>query len=745
MHVGTIFITNLSDSYALSSSGTGTTTTITVDGNIAESWGSDSISETFGNFQLVITPGVSDDDITQDLSVTGSLSLTFNPEICQNGNFTFVTNTPVVFDDTLGYTTAGELTINGATTVLYNDDGSITVTTNGTSQTYPNGYALTQVCPIATLGEPAAPTYTVTYSGNNNTGGSPPVDPNDYDAGATVTVLGQGSLVKTGYSFVGWNTAVDGSGTTYTSGQTFTMGTANVTLYAKWTASPTYTVTYNGNSNTGGSVPVDTNNYEEGATVTVLGQGSLVNTGNTFVGWNTEMNGSGTSYTTGQQFAMPAANVTLYAQWTASTTYTVTYNGNGNTGGSVPVDTNNYVEGATVTVQGSGTLVKSGNTFAGWNTQMNGSGTTYTPGQQFTMPAANVTLYAVWTTSPAIIGYAYVANYEDGTVSQYTIGSNGVLSAMTPPTVVAEAPNSIAVDPSGQYVYVVNHDGSAILQYEIGVDGSLSPLTPSATGVTGYGVYSIAVDPLGKYAYTTDDPNSDVSEFAIGPGGSLTSLPSPTIAGGVDPVSIAVDPKGRYAYAANYGYGVAPYGISQYVIGGDGTLSALTPSIMTTGIGLACVVVDPTSQYVYSGSYAADTIFEYTISSDGTLTAMNPATVTTGGRPIAIAIDPVGPYVYVVNQGLSYLGSVSEYTISPTASGLQSAGALLGAGVPVSTGDLPVAIAIDPSGKYAYVVNADDNDISQYAIGTGGNLSTMATPTVAAGSYPVSIVTVAAH
>lgn len=56
-------------------------------------------------------------------------------------------------------------------------------------------------------------------------------------------------------------------------------------------APPTYTVTYNGNGATGGSVPVDSNTYEQGATVTVLGNsGNLAESGETFAGWNTAAN-----------------------------------------------------------------------------------------------------------------------------------------------------------------------------------------------------------------------------------------------------------------------------------------------------------------------------------------------------------------------------------------------------------------------------------------------------------------------
>src|SRR5262249_50821003 len=52
-------------------------------------------------------------------------------------------------------------------------------------------------------------TYTITYNGNGNTGGSAPTDGTVYTSGATVTVLGAGNLTKNGNSFIGWNTAAD--------------------------------------------------------------------------------------------------------------------------------------------------------------------------------------------------------------------------------------------------------------------------------------------------------------------------------------------------------------------------------------------------------------------------------------------------------------------------------------------------------------------------------------------------------
>lgn len=84
----------------------------------------------------------------------------------------------------------------------------------------------------------------------------------------------------------------------------------------RFTNTYTYNVTYNGNGNTGGTVPTDATDYSSGDMVTVLGNtGSLVKSGGyAFNGWNTSADGSGTAYAAGATFSI-TANTTLYAQW----------------------------------------------------------------------------------------------------------------------------------------------------------------------------------------------------------------------------------------------------------------------------------------------------------------------------------------------------------------------------------------------------------------------------------------------
>ncbi|MBK9443489.1 MAG: IPTL-CTERM sorting domain-containing protein [Comamonadaceae bacterium] len=247
--------------------------------------------------------------------------------------------------------------------------------------------------------------YSVTYNGNGSTGGTVPVDSNGtYSSGASVTVSGVGTLTRAGYTFAGWNTTHNGSGTSYAPAAIFAIELINVTLYAQWTpiAAPTYTLTYNGNGNTGGNVPNDGNTYASGATETVLSNsGGLVRTGFNFTGWNLAANGSSTNFTPGAGIPIGQSNVTLYAQWTpiAALTYTVTYHSNGNTGGNVPNDGNTYANGATATVlSNSGGLVRTGFNFTGWNLAADGSSTNFTPGAGIPIGQSNVTLYAQWTT-----------------------------------------------------------------------------------------------------------------------------------------------------------------------------------------------------------------------------------------------------------------------------------------------------------------------------------------------------------
>lgn len=279
------------------------------------------------------------------------------------------------------------------------------------------------------------PKYSVTYSGNGNTGGVIPVDSAAYLEGATVTVKGnQAGLEKTSFTFSGWNTKADGSGTNYLSGDNFKMGTGDLTLYAKWIAVTvtTYAVTYAGNGNTAGTIPTDSQEYRPGDSVSIKdNSGSLVKTSFNFTGWNTRADGTGITYAVGGTFTMESSDMILYAKWTpeAIVSYTVTFDKNGGVTAANP-DKMVVAKGETVANLPEAPT-KTGHIFTSWNTKTDGTGTEFTAA---TTVADNITVYAIYSVNKFTVTYTAGQNGSiTGSATQVIdYGSDGAAVTATP-------------------------------------------------------------------------------------------------------------------------------------------------------------------------------------------------------------------------------------------------------------------------------------------------------------------------
>lgn len=151
--------------------------------------------------------------------------------------------------------------------------------------------------------------YTVEYNANGGTGSI-----TDQTVNSTETTkLSDGSgFSKEHARLIGWNTAADGTGMSYTPGEILKAPIASdgqtVTLYAVWKTDETYTVTYDANGGIG--APTDGNAYFENDTVTVSTV-EPTRKGYVFQGWILGAN----TYHGNDTFAMHAENVTLTAQW----------------------------------------------------------------------------------------------------------------------------------------------------------------------------------------------------------------------------------------------------------------------------------------------------------------------------------------------------------------------------------------------------------------------------------------------
>ena len=239
------------------------------------------------------------------------------------------------------------------------------------------------------------------YNAGTGGSGTPPSSSGTfYTAFSEANVVGNtGSFTNSsGYTFGGWNTLANGTGTSYPAGSEYTMpGAGTVNLYAQWiNPAISYTLTYNAGTGGSGSAPASPTTYSSNSSATILGNtGPFTNSdpNKIFYGWNTAADGTGTSYPVGSTITMND-NKTLFAQWGSTPLLTVTYDANGATGGSVPAAPTNYPTGVQVPILGQNTLVKSGHSFLGWNSSPTGAGSVYAPGYTFTSKTA--TLYAQW-------------------------------------------------------------------------------------------------------------------------------------------------------------------------------------------------------------------------------------------------------------------------------------------------------------------------------------------------------------
>lgn len=248
-------------------------------------------------------------------------------------------------------------------------------------------------------------TYNIAYNANGGTG-TTATSSHTYDSAKALTSNG---FSRTGYTFAGWNTQANGSGTAYTNGQSVKNLTASngatVTLYAQWKVN-NYTLTFNPN---GGSVSPTSKSVAYGSQYGTLP--TPTRTGYTFTGWFTAASGgTKVSNTT----TMGAGNVTVYAQW-APTNYTITYNLNGGTNPS-GVSTNYNINTATITLP---TPNRSGYTFAGWYTNSSFTGSAVTSIAKGS--TGNKVFYAKWTPANYTISYNLNGGSVSGNPTSYNI------------------------------------------------------------------------------------------------------------------------------------------------------------------------------------------------------------------------------------------------------------------------------------------------------------------------------------
>ena len=233
--------------------------------------------------------------------------------------------------------------------------------------------------------QPTGETFTITF---NTNGGSGEMKAQTAKKGEKITLTAN-TFTKTGYTFSGWATSADGSGSKYEDKAQITL-TENLTLYANWLDRGSHNITYELN---GGNHDGKPDVFKETEKVTL---GTAARTGYTFSGWYEAKDFSGNAVT-GWNAGEKTGNIKLYAKWEAIN-YNITYELNGGTNAD-DNPTNYTIETETITLKPA---TKAGYVFDGWYKE-----------DSFTTKATkiikgstgNITLYAKWDLETYTITY----------------------------------------------------------------------------------------------------------------------------------------------------------------------------------------------------------------------------------------------------------------------------------------------------------------------------------------------------
>lgn len=269
-----------------------------------------------------------------------------------------------------------------------------------------------------------------------------------------------------------------------------------------------------------------------------------------------------------------------------------------------------------------------------------------------------------------------------------------------------EGPVAMAFGDEGRRLYVSHYESNEIALLDIAQDSG-APVLRQLIG-TRLGPWDLAV--------IDDVPPKEAgaAQVLVAQGAAGVALFGVDTKDGLVPADkvdsparlVALSPDGRFAYVADAG--------QKHLTTLRVTQTGLLPvegGVVEMGHVPVDLSIDVNGWFLYAIN-TDDTMLTWYLDPDsGIPRAVQRAPVKTGRRPVAVVQDPASRFTYVVNAGSNTISSFYSYNSTmPVVIEIHKYGS------PYAAGTQPVALAVDPNGRYAYVANAGSSDISVFRI-----------------------------
>ena len=315
--------------------------------------------------------------------------------------------------------------------------------------------------------------------------------------------------------------------------------------------------------------------------------------------------------------------------------------------------------------------------------------------------------------------FAYVANNNNygipngDTVSVIDLTTNLLVDTITTASFNAQA-YTVTMNAAGTRAYVTNSNWTTVVV----IDTATNTVVNTIDGFDGPSGFVITPD--GNFAYV----NNYGGPTGVGSGNATTvrvvDMNTETIVGApitVDlaPAAIAVSPDGQFVYTANYVDGNTGTGTMSVIRTSDNTVVATIPGFS----GPFAIAITPNGKYAYVTNFGSNNFAPIgtTVSVvDLTLNAIV-ATVDLSIQPSGIAITPDGRYAYATNYNTLYAGAgFTDLTAGEGVVNIIDTATNTVVAPNIAVGQSPSAVAMCPTGEFAYVSNFTSGTVSVIAL-----------------------------
>jgi len=309
---------------------------------------------------------------------------------------------------------------------------------------------------------------------------------------------------------------------------------------------------------------------------------------------------------------------------------------------------------------------------------------------------SNTPVTATITATPEPTGYAFIANYGDGTVSVINTATNTIVHT------IKGRSDAIGVGVNSNFErFIVSNSGANSFSVVNTVTDSLTTKDPDSTVYVGAAPWGLIETPDGETEYVANSQSNTIS--IVNPA-TLKLIGSIPVQGG--PKGLALSTDSRILYVTNS----LSNSISVISVRTNTVLTTIT--LTASPLGVATSPDGKTLYVTTAGTPGA-------VLAIGTATNMVLAKIPVGDNPTEVAVTGDSNLVYVTNSGsnnVSLINTTSNKVIST-----------------IGVGSYPFGICITPDGSRVYVTNENSNNVS--VINT---LTNAVVATIAVGKQPTS-------